>query len=124
MADPFQPFHDCIAFQTLIRGNTPSLLLLIRFSLPTTRSNLLRVANLGVLYPAFDIEVVIYSQGNYTGPRAAVVRVPRNPEEAHSTLGSSVLIEGVEACHPTATTLRGALGDIFQRTMELLSNKM
>ena len=82
------------------------------------------IANLRVLYPTFETEIVMYSEGN-RNMRVSVVRVCE-PGEGTKNLRSSVLVEGAQYDSSTSAsyyTLR-ALKNLFEETMEKLGSKM
>ena len=133
--------------QDLIRGNTPSLC--YPLVSPTSVDEplvflTLDVANIRVLYPTIDTEIVVFQRRNERGPRAAVVQIPCHADEAPEysekatefrggSLKDNILIEGLAATasvlgwpydglHPIA--VGRSLRDVYATTMRLLGEKM
>ncbi|MBE3048988.1 hypothetical protein IMZ48_42120 [Candidatus Bathyarchaeota archaeon] len=76
------------------------------------------IENLRVLFPTFETEIVIYSEGKEAGTRASVVWVRES--------GESVLIEGeviLPRLTPSWRALR-ALEKLFEKTMEEVEDTM
>ncbi|MBE3048987.1 hypothetical protein IMZ48_42115 [Candidatus Bathyarchaeota archaeon] len=100
------------------------------------------VANIRVLYPTIDTEIVVFRRRNESGPRAAVVQIPRHAEKATEfsekatevrggSFKDNILIEGLavsasgwdyDGLHPNAAGR--SLRDVYATTQRLLGEKM